>query len=88
MNNNKENLENIIKIVNEADPVGLIALGSPLDEYSSQSMEILSLLEKRKFDDLFQDIFDIFQKSFGSETYIDINKVKIIKDRVEKEFAK
>lgn len=43
----KEKIKILTEIVNEADPVGLIALGSPPDEYSAEVMSILSLITKK-----------------------------------------
>lgn len=80
----QEKLKILTKIINEADPVNLLALNYPQDEYSSEIMSILSLTERNRKEDLIQEIYDIFQKSFGPQTFIDINKIKTIAEEIRK----
>lgn len=84
IDNYKSKLKTLTDIVNSEDPVGLIELGSPSDEYSSEIARILSLVTNNKNSDLLQGVYDIFQKSFGPDTYIDINKIRTIVEKINK----
>ena len=63
------NLENLIRAeINEADPIGLLSIGAPKDEYGLEVKEIgkkIGLVKnKKEIEDL---IYTIFVKMFGSK---------------------
>ena len=58
--------EEIQKVVNEHDPVGLVSGGAPKDEYHTEIGKIVVLLRNESDkDSLTKKIEDIFLESFG-----------------------
>lgn len=53
------------------DPAGLICMGAPLEEYSSEAFEIFEVLKNRNFDEDFflETYLKVMQKSFGNSTF-------------------
>jgi len=80
----------IIKIINEYDPVGLLKMGAPEDEYIYEAEEIVRLFQKNiSLNDFQTEVRKIFIESFGikpkcdllnlnqmaSEIYLSVNKL-------------
>jgi hypothetical protein len=63
----KKVYEKIKSIINEADPIGLIGMGAPDDEYKFEIVQILALLQERA-DFLGDDLYQIFVDAFDAET--------------------
>ena len=62
----------ISKIINKHDPLGLIAIGAPLDEYNIEARIIFDTLNQNRFEDLIEPgelemtIRKIFSEKFGA----------------------
>jgi hypothetical protein len=76
----KNALEMVISEINEMDHYGVISSGAPLDEYKEEAQKILAVASKCKtWQDLREEIFKIFDRSFGGDAgkiqdYDDISK--------------
>jgi hypothetical protein len=67
------------KILNKYDPIGLIKLGAPEDEYSSEAKEIIHQLDVVKnINELSQTIWAIFVCSFDLSIAGPVNYYKLI----------
>ena len=69
---NNTNYNNIKDIIDAWDPVGLLAMHAPLDEYDSETNQIYELLKTQpeaNADFVANCIYDIFIKSFGSDVF-------------------
>lgn len=68
LKNYKEFHEGIVTIVNEIDPMQLIAGGAPTDEYNIEIQQIINEIKKVKSEEeLKKSIFKIFRKYFEEE---------------------
>lgn len=72
--------DKLADIVNESDPVGLIAGGAPLDEYEFEILEIFLKIKKHVLheEDLRDQVLEVFVNSFGEDTQIDHEKIQKI----------
>lgn len=78
---NKNLISNIRKILLEEDPVGLIGLGSPKDEYDNEILSIARKLnENPNSNELDVFIVDLFEKQF--EYKFTKEKIKILIDKI------
>lgn len=58
--------EEIVRIINDCDPAGLLAAGAPDDEYSSEIDAVTSRLERDiSHQELTDLIITMFNRSFG-----------------------
>lgn len=75
----------ISKIVREHDPIGLLALGSPDDEYDGEIRRIIGVLPKIQDQKLLsEEIYKIFIDSFDKE----IAGEKVKYDRIAESILK
>lgn len=75
----------IIKIIiDEWDPIGLLAIHSPLDEYDIETKEIANYLkENYQLEELSTKIFNIFTESFGDDIFNKtMGECRIIADKI------
>ena len=80
------NMDEIISIINEWDPINLLDI-CPTDEYQPEIKQIASVIStnnKMNYIDLGKIIYDIFVDSFGEEFKKDIDEcndiaIKILK---------
>lgn len=64
-------LDRIIEILNEWDPIELIAIGCPDDEYEPEAKAILAEMEKTSDETrLAKKIYNIFKTSFGHGAFL------------------
>ena len=76
-------IENVRDIINESDPIGLVDGGAPDDEYASEIMSVVSMLQhKNKKEEIRDGIIKIFNDSFGSGVELDEEKIDQITDRL------
>lgn len=65
-------LEAIEKVLVEIDPVKLIKMGAPDDEYSHEAVMIYEGINRyTSLDKMHKIIFDIFVNQFGGKEYAD-----------------
>ena len=57
----------IKQIVNDVDPIGLISGGAPEDEYESEIVSVISLINDKRDTNKVDQIISIFNESFGQE---------------------
>ena len=76
-----EHVEEMCKILNYYDPMGLIICGAPLDEYSPEALIIyFGWRDSFSFDNFNGFVYSVFVKQFGSvrlknsESFIQISK--------------
>lgn len=69
--------DDLSAIVNQADPVQLIAGGAPTDEYEIEILEIFLQIKTFQINrqNIYEQIFQIFQKNFGEDEEIDDKKI-------------
>ncbi len=68
-------LENILKIINAWDPVGLLNLHSPNDEYADEVEKIRKICDTNiSCCELGKKIQEIFIQSFGNDVFINSTK--------------
>jgi len=63
----------IKKTIDEWDPIGLLVIHTPADEYDSESKGIFDRLSELTFtsiEALANIIFEVFVKSFGDDVFI------------------
>lgn len=63
---------NLKAIIDTWDPIGLLAMHAPLDEYDLETNQIYKLLKtqpKANADFVAMCIYDIFIKSFGADVF-------------------
>lgn len=74
------NIQKLTKIINNWDPVGLLAMHAPKDEYIMEIKEIYTVLEKNNNispETLGIKIREIFSNSFGVDIYEKTDELKI-----------
>ncbi|MDP4097659.1 YugE family protein [Paenibacillus sp. P96] len=75
--------DNIIQIINEWNPVDIYPLLE--DEYSSESQKVFEAMDfTNTVDELADEVFNIFEKSFGKEFEKSIDECKFIAERIVK----
>ena len=68
MGNTKSIVEVVRKEINQEDPIGLISMGTPDDEYSREVEKIIKGISKTKtVDEVGNLIYKTFVEMFGSE---------------------
>ena len=63
------NRDQVALILNKHDPIGLIRMGAPLDEYFSEAAAIVNRLPESTLseDDALDLVYDVFAESFNYE---------------------
>ena len=77
----------VIKMaIDEWDPIGLLIIHSPADEYDSESKGIFNRLSELTFisiEALANIIFEVFVKSFGDDVFISgLDECKKIAEKI------
>lgn len=57
------------KIIDNWDPVELLAIHSPPDEYDSETQKIIDTIVNENGDEVAQIIQDVFINAFGNDTF-------------------
>ncbi|MBK9764541.1 MAG: hypothetical protein IPO87_14615 [Flavobacteriales bacterium] len=64
----KRRLMHLRELVNDHDPIGLIAGGAPLDEYDMESSSMLPRISPgQSVDEIHDLVYDVFTKYFGTD---------------------
>lgn len=59
-------VESILDIISSNDPMGLLEMGAPDDEYEDEALAIASILDEcRNVQELNEKVFEIFTHFFG-----------------------
>ncbi len=75
--------DNIIQIINEWNPVDIYPLLE--DEYSSESQKVHEVMNfTSTVDELADELFNIFEKSFGKEFEKSIDDCRFIAEKIVK----
>ena len=81
-------LKKIKNIINEWDPIGLISIHAPDDEYLKEIQNIYNYIYENnniKIDELSLKIYSIFCESFGNEVFTaDVKKCNKIAKKIYK----
>lgn len=62
----------ITKTINQWDPIGLISMHSPNDEYSCEIRSIINMIEKTNHintHSVAKIVYDVFSFSFGNDVF-------------------
>lgn len=59
----------IKRVIDRWDPVNLLTIGCPLDEYDFEIKKILESCAFNSIDELSKIIYDVFIDSFGSDIF-------------------
>lgn len=80
-----ETFDSLLKIINDADPVSLIAGGAPEDEYEIEVLDIFTQLKKGQIDtnNVYDIVLDSFVQKFGANTLIDQKKIREIENAIK-----
>jgi len=76
--------EKIKQVVDEWDPIGLLAMGAPENEYYFEVKELFDKLNNNfNVSDVSEIIYDIFIKRFGRDTFTEsLDKCKEISNLI------
>lgn len=74
------NVQNILNIINDEDPLDLIISGCTLDEYEPEACSIMEFIEGKKIVDISEEqlkneIKKIFVENFDEEIYHDFSEM-------------